>query len=291
MNRLHDGATRRRWATLVSTASLALVVTACGDARELAKARDGARLPGGSTTSKQTTVVPPAPPPRTGACRRLRADDIPPSTNETPTVPCRSRHTALTFFVGRFKPAMLSGSIVSSAAKALADQRCTHRFYAYVGGGKAAKALSLLDVSYYVPSGRQLTRHANWFRCDIISGYDLQRRLYPLPMHVRGILSGGVPDAVRECVTQRFSTPRFAYVPCTRPHLQRAIAVLALGGPHTRFPNVPVQKSRISSWCGRETAAYLGYPSARYFWGYQWLTRQEWNDGNRFGKCFAVTTR
>jgi hypothetical protein len=291
MNRPHDGATRCRWAILVSAPVLALVVTACGNARELSKTGDHALSPDGSATPGQSTTVPPAPPPRTGACRRLRPDDIPPSTNETPTVPCRSRHTALTFFVGRFKPAMLSGPVVSPAAKALANQRCTHKFYAYVGGGKAAAALSLLDIAYYFPSARQLARHASWFRCDVVSGYDLQRRLYPLPAQMRGILSGGVPDDVGECVTQRFGTPGVAYVPCTSRHLQRAIAVLSLGGARARFPSVPVQKSRISSWCGRRTAAYLGYPSARYFWGYQWLTRQEWANGDRLGKCFAVTTR
>jgi hypothetical protein len=186
---------------------------------------------------------------------------------------------------------MLSGPNVSTAGRAFATQRCTHKLYPYVGGGKAANALSLLNVVTFFLSARQLARHANWFRCDVVSGYDLQRRLYPLPAHMRGILAGGVPERVRECVTRRFGTPHVAYVPCARPHLQRAIAVLSLGGPHTRFPSVPGQRRRISAWCGTQTAAYLGYPSARYFWGYQWLTRQEWADGDRFGKCFAVTAR
>jgi Septum formation len=285
-----DAAVRRRWATLASATGLVLVLTACGNAGDLSEAGTSSPSPNAAPkTQRANQLPPPTPPPRTGACRALRPDDIPPTTNTTRTTPCRSRHTAVTFFVGRFKPAMLSGTVPSTAAKTFAATRCLHRFYVYSGGGPAQKALSLLDIAYFFPSARQLGRHANWFRCDVVSGYDLQRVLYPLPAHLRGSLSNGVPDDVRECVTKRFGAPGVAYVPCTRRHVQRAIAVLSLGGPDTPFPSTASQKSRISSWCGRRTAAYLGYPSGRYFWGYQWLSRREWTDGDRFGKCFAVT--
>jgi hypothetical protein len=290
MNRPHHAAARRRWSTLASAAGLALVVTACGNAREISEAGTTSRAPNATTKPQRAAdVPPPAPAPRTGSCRILRPDDIPPSTNDTRTTPCRSRHTAVTFFVGRFRPAMLGGPSLSTVARSFAAKRCLHRFYAYAGGGPAQKAMSLLNVAYFFPSDRQLRRHANWFRCDVVSGYDLQRVLYPLPAHLRGSLSGGIRDDVRECVTKRFGTPGVAYVPCTRRHVQRAIGVLSLGGPHTAFPSTASQKSRISSWCGRQTAAYLGYPSGRYFWGYQWLSRREWADGDRYGKCFAVT--
>jgi hypothetical protein len=284
-----DAAVRRRWATLASAAGLVLVMTACGNAGDLSEAGTSSPAPNAAPKTQRAKELPPAPPPRTGACRALRPDDIPPATNNTRTTPCRNRHTAVTFFVGRFKPAMLSGTVLSTAAKSFAATRCLHRFYVYSGGGPAQQALSLLNIAYFFPSARQLGRHANWFRCDVVSGYDLQRVLYPLPAHVRGSLSGGVRENVRECVSKRFGAPGVKYVPCTRRHVQRAIGVLSLGGPHTAFPSTASQKNRISSWCGRRTAAYLGYPSGRYFWGYQWLSRREWTDGDRYGKCFAVT--
>ncbi len=248
------------------------------------------------TPTATTTTPNPAPAPANLACRVLKKGDIPRDSNNDPTVPCRSSHTAQTFYVGRW-PARLFKPPVTSAdpqLKSYAIRHCTRAFNAFVGGSPLDRQTTLLTWAFFVPAPSELLRQSNWFRCDVISGWTLAGHLYSLPTSMHGILDSGVPDDVRTCFTRLFvnngtKKDPGRYVPCTMPHAQRAIAALQLGGKSDPFPSVKSQESRLNAWCGPKVQAYLGNPSS-YKWGYSFVTRKKWRSGDRFGTCYAVTS-
>jgi hypothetical protein len=218
--------------------------------------------------------------------------DIPPSSNNTGARSCMRRHTAVTYFVGRFRPAVLTGP--RAAMSALANRRCRHEFTTYLGGGEALQSMSLLTYAYFYPTARQRAAKSSWFRCDVISGYALQNRLYALPDPLRGILRNGVPDSVRTCYTRTFigrDNPKHdgAWVPCTKRHAQRTIAALRLGGPSTRYLGSDKLRVEVSAWCKPKALVFLGSPTS-FSWGYSWPSRSQWSRGHRFATCLAVTT-
>jgi hypothetical protein len=288
--------TTRRWlAVAAGLAGLCFVLSACGTAAQVASA-DRSSTPQQSTkplpSSRGSTAKRPAAP-RAGACRTMVPTDIPPPSNNTPTKPCSKRHTAVTYFVGTFRPALLTGPRATMSA--FANQRCRYEFTQYLGGGQAAQSMSLLTYAYFYPAARQRAAKSNWFRCDAISGYALQHRLYPLPNPLRGILAKGVPDSVRTCYTRRLvgrsgSMHRGAWVACTARHAQRTIAALRLGDPSTRYLGPTKLRIEVSAWCKPKAQLFLGSP-ANFSWGYSWPSRSEWSRGYRFATCLAVTAR
>jgi Septum formation len=294
MSRRQQRVRRSRLAVAVGLAGVPLVVSACGTATEVASAD---RTSGStSTATRSQPQTPQSSPvkieaPRPGECRTMRPKDIPPASNNTSAKPCSRRHTAVTYFVGKFRASVLDGS--KETLSAVANSRCRHKFASYLHAGPATQSMSLLTYAYFYPTDKQRAAEANWFRCDAISGYVLQRRLYPLPHRLRGILAKAVPDSVRACYTRQFITGqehRGAWVPCTKRHEQRTIAALRLGGPSARYAGSNELRVRVSAWCKPKARVYLHSP-ASYSWGYSWPSRSEWNHGRRHATCLAVTSR
>jgi hypothetical protein len=283
---------------VAAAAGFALVLSGCGTAQHVASAGDSTATKTPQSTGaqpRQTDTPSPArlSPPKVGRCRLLTAKDIPPSGNATRTRPCRQRHTSVTYFVGKLRPALLGGP--RAVVSAFANKRCGHEITAYLGGGVGDRSQTLLTYAYFYPSANQRAANANWFRCDVISGYELQNRLYPLPAKMRGILAHRIPDTVRACYTKPFinngnKRDPGAWVPCTTRHAQRTIAALRLGGARTKYAGFNRLGITVNAWCKPKAQAYLGFPQT-YSWGYNWPDAKEWKRGDRYGRCLAVTSR
>lgn len=227
--------------------------------------------------------------PKVGACRVLTVGDITPSSNETPTVPCRQDHTAVTVAVGSFTAAQVTTrGLADGTLGNEALQRCTSEWRKAIGGNVSSQHTSLLQLAYYLPNQAQLSNGARWFRCDAVLGGQDGLRLQNLPPTVDGILDGTPPESVRACRT----TPDFASghaVPCSEQHVLRAIGTTKLPD-QTTFPGNAALRTASAKGCTRVISRWL---KGRVDGGdaYQWPDRIGWNIlGDHTATCWTVST-
>lgn len=236
------------------------------------------------------------PPPEDGACRLLTTQDIPPPTNDDPTVSCKRPHTSETIHVGHWPREVIDRArdVDDPALGRIVGTRCSRAFRRTVGGGLEQWSTSILSWAWFKPSQRDFAAGANWFRCDLIAGNQTTKRLEPLPRRVEGVLDGSIPNRLRACWTRQFSDVPGAnegqLVSCSHPHVQRAVGVTRIGSEDEPYPGVAAVKQRSSDRCRDQAGAYLGYPSS-WRWGFTWPQRQQWVAGDRHTTCWAVTPR
>ena len=125
-------------------------------------------------------VVPRAP--RAKACYRLTAAQLTKPTNASTPVPCASRHTAQTIYVGSLDTVVDGHSVAvdSATVQKQLSTTCPRKLAAYVGGRPRARDLSRFNVVWYSPTLEQSDQGADWFRCDVIA-FAAQDQLASLP--------------------------------------------------------------------------------------------------------------
>jgi hypothetical protein len=243
-----------------------------------------------ATSTATVTVGPPSarpiPRPARGACYRLTYDEAVAPTSDARPVPCRGTHTTTTYAVGRLDT-VVAGHLLavdSDRAQRQVARTCPRRLGGFLGGDRAALRLSLLRAVWFTPTLEASDAGADWFRCDVVALAGPER-LAPLTGRVRGVL--GRPDAADRwamCGTAGPDAADFRRVLCSAPHAWRAVSVVDLGGP--RYPGPAVARAAGQRPCedaGRERA---GDPLA-FAWGYEWPSREQWEAGMRFGRCWA----
>jgi putative regulator of septum formation len=227
--------------------------------------------------------------PVVGACRVLTAQDIKPSSNNTPTVSCNSAHTAVTISVGGFPPSQVTNARLRSGALGNeALQRCRAAWRKTVGGTVETQHLTVLGLTFYLPDPDQLSRGSRWYRCDLILGGEDGMGLKDLPRHVEGLLVGTVPDSLLACRT----APTFKEgneVACSSPHVLRAVGVAPLPDKPT-YPGTEALKAASAKGCQTVVKQWL---KGRFSSGtaYQWPDKLSWDVlRDRSATCWAVTT-
>ncbi|MGH3355656.1 MAG: septum formation family protein [Nocardioidaceae bacterium] len=239
------------------------------------------------------TAPPPSPDPapRTGICRRLGPDDLRTIVNDDPRVRCRSRHTAVTFHVGRLPKRVTRGATTAgdAAIERAADRVCASRLRPYVGGDRTDRALSMLASTYFLPSSRQFALGARWVRCDLFA-YATPTRVAELPGRMRRILDrDNVSAAFARCSPVSPSHQRFQHVTCDEPHRWRAVDTLVLGRPGERYPGRGTVQGRARERCEGRVRDYLGTDSG-FSYGFEVPRRHAWSGGDRSGFCWARTS-
>lgn len=228
---------------------------------------------------------PPAPP-VVGACYLLTFAQAAQPTTTTAATPCRGRHTAQTFHVGRIDP-IHDGHLLAVDSERVVAQvatSCPARFAEHVGGDTETRRLSRFEPVWFAPTLEQSGNGETWFRCDVIALAG-QQRLMPLPAGTRGILDrDGILDRFGTCGTARPDRPAFVRVACQRPHTWRAVATVDLPGK-ARYGD-PAATRDADGTC-RDIAGSRSDDPLKYEWTFEWPNRELWRSGQKWGWCWV----
>lgn len=237
--------------------------------------------------SRRPSLPPEAAPPAEGACYRLGFDDATQPTSDREPVACDERHTARTYVVGRLDT-VVDGHLLAVDSRVAQEQvqaACPRRLAAFVGGTPRDRRLSRLRPVWFSPTIEQSDLGASWFRCDVVA-LGRGSTLVPLPPRPRGILDrpGGL-DAVGLCGTAAPGAPGFERTICSRPHSWRALTTIDIDGPD-RYPGHAQVRQAGEERCRELVRRASGDPE-RFRYGWEWPTREQWRDGQRYGYCWA----
>jgi hypothetical protein len=239
-----------------------------------------------TTPTAANTPTTPDEPPRMGSCHRLSFRGATAPTDPTDAVPCRSAHTAVTIHVGRLDP-VVDGHLLAIDSAAIQDQlakRCPPRLAAYVGGDRTARRLSRLTVVWFGPTVAESDRGARWYRCDVVAlaGHD---ELAPLARRMRGVLDRpGALDRWGTCGTAAPDARTFERVICAQPHRWRAVDVIGLPAA-ARF--LGRKAGAAANDACKAVASGRAGGALTYSWSFEWPTRDQWTDGQRYGYCWV----
>ncbi|MGN6161261.1 MAG: septum formation family protein [Marmoricola sp.] len=208
------GSRQRGWAILV--AAIAVIATACGG-------------PKAHPAPKPKPTPPPAAP-AVGACRNLTFASAAAASDDTPTVPCTSRHTAITVAVGTLvaKSQVKHLDINAPAVQQLLAVSCPHAVETYTGARAGIFDLSQIQAIPFVPTPTQIARGANWYRCDLVvlaAPNTLARVLGTMHLALK---PARALDRWGTCGNTSPSSASFRRELCSRPQHWRAVSQVSL---------------------------------------------------------------
>ena len=237
-----------------------------------------------STSADPSPSAAPAPPrPVKDACHRLTfRQAIAPVVAGT-EVPCRRRHTAETYKIGRLR--LLSGghllAVDSRSVQARVARDCTAELSKHVGGSPRDGRLSMVQAVWFTPSVEDAAAGADWFRCDVVALAGSER-LAPLPRSTRGLATRS--DAFAMCGTTSPDSPDFRRVPCGQRHAWRAVSTVDLSG--RRHPSAEQAARQMDDAC-RTAARSRAEDRIDFAWSQERPSRAQWQAGRRYGICWA----
>ena len=101
---------------------------------------------------------------------------------------------------------------------------------------------------------------------------------------LRNALSEDLPDRYAMCGTAAPDAKDFQRVVCSADHSWRAVSVVTFES--TKYPGPRAARERGQGTCeavGEERAA----DPLDYRWSYEWPTKQQWQAGVTFGRCWV----
>lgn len=284
--------TRRTGPALVGVLLTTLLAGCSGFAPRATSKATSPPTPAPSVSGPTTTgaTAKPPSPPAVGTCRSLSYADISRFSNASRTAPCRKPHTSYTFDVVQLADEIaFSGvRIENDAVQNAAAQACRTSFRRFIGGDSAARALSRLTVTYFVPRQPAFDRGAHWVRCDLVA-LQSASALAPLPRAVHGLLDS--PDALARfgvCSKADPGLPAVGLVMCGQAHAFRAVAALRLGGGDAPYPGETVTRTDGQQRCHDLLDQLLGRGTG-YTYSWTYPAPEDWRAGQRFGYCWQQT--
>jgi hypothetical protein len=222
---------------LISTLTLA---AACSPSGEDAASPSPSPTATSSSPTPEATVDKPS----VGECRLEQAADIPPSTNETPTVPCSEPHTAYTAAVLQLPQ---ETSYAGTAVDHLVGAQCPRAVQRATGLDSKTLTMSILSLSWFVPTDAEQEAGARWVRCDVNAyTYDgnTPDAIYELPG--LPIKDEALPESLRLCFAGELQPTR---VSCSEEHTYRAEAAVRLRTHGDPYPSAAAMRARVTSAC------------------------------------------
>jgi hypothetical protein len=274
---------------LVLLAVAVLALAACDSSDKDQPAAE----PTSSSTPTPTPVVaaPPPPPPVIDACYRLSFDEAIAPTSEEEPVGCDKGHTSQTFAVGRLD-LVANGHLLAVDSAAVQKQvahRCPAQLASYVGATEAQLRLSLLRPVWFTPTMEQSDAGAAWYRCDVIAVTG-DKTVAKLDQDLKGALKK--PEgrsALAMCGTAQPGTKEFSRVLCRDDHTWKAISVIDLADEAKKkgtYPGEAAVKAAGQDAC-QEAARAIASDALDYEWGYEWPTKDQWQAGQTYGRCWS----
>jgi putative regulator of septum formation len=290
---------RSRAATVLAmTTVLALAGCTSGDGGD--PASDDSSSPSASASTPAAAVPAPAPP-AVGVCYRISYDEaVAPSNADTP-VPCTKGHTSQTFAVGELD-LVADGHLLavdSESVRAQVAKRCPRRLAAYVGATPEQLKLSMLRPVWFTPTIEESDAGAGWYRCDVIAVTG-DAKVAKIDRDVsQALAKPAVRDDYAMCGTAQPGAATFSHVLCREDHTWKAISVLDLtdraakgsvkgsvAGQTGGYPGVAAVRKAGQDVCAAAARA-IASDALDYEWGYEWPTKEQWDAGQTFGRCWA----
>ncbi|CAM3799279.1 septum formation family protein [Nocardioides zeicaulis] len=267
--------------SLACTLALLAVLTGCSSA-DPAPAAD---TPAPSTEPSAAEEPPPdpGPRPRLGECHPLSFRQAVTVAGRTEPVPCRRRHTAETYFVGRLDLETDAGHVRrpdSRAAQAQARRACTARLPRHLGRTPRDLRLSMAQAVWFTPTPAHAEAGADWFRCDVVV-VAAPRTLLPLPRRTKGWSDA---PGTAMCATAAPGSKGFRRVICQSQHSWVAVATVDI--PGTRLPKEPAISARMETPC-RDAARSRAGGALDLTWSQESPTPDQWAAGRHYGICWV----
>ncbi len=238
------------------------------------------------TPSAEPSRTPAPAPPEVGGCHRLTLAEATAPVDTTGPVGCRTRHTAVTVAVGRL-PLLASGHLLAVDSRQVRQRvadACPPSLLRRAGGDETTRRLSRLRVVWFTPSLEQADAGADRYRCDLVAVRD-EDRLLPLPARVTGLLDRPRSlDTFGTCGTAAPDARGFRRIACADPHRWRAVDTVDL--PRAARHLDPAVTRRGKAAC-EDVAAARADGELRYSWAFEWPTRAQWREGQRWGWCWV----
>ncbi len=267
-----------RFSAYAAAASLAGLLTACGTTSAQPQ----------PTPSPSPTQRTPAPAPAKGSCYRLSyTEAIAPTTVSAP-VPCRSKHTSVTFKVGTFTPFVEGHAVAvdSTAVQQHIAKACHAALPAWVGGEASDLRLSQVRTVWFSPSLSDSELGATWFRCDLVA-VKAPQTLANLPRgKSRGLLNAGVANYA-SCATGEPGGAGTTVVMCSQPHTWVAASTYDFDKA-TRY--LGKQAAQAASQACKTIAADRASDPLDYRYSFQWPSQAAWETGQRYGICWSQSS-
>jgi len=227
--------------------------------------------------------------PAAGKCRKVAPKDLENTANASRIVECTQPHTAETFHVEELPDEFDNDSYTSSEVATYAARTCAPKFAVFLGADESLSMRSVIGWVWFRPSEAAWKAGARWIRCDAVGGNAASESLLELPPTVAGLFKQGPQEEWLACVNAPSVTdaPR---VPCSKPHLWRAVTTIKLGNTDDDYPGDKQVADRTQDFCSGSVSAWLGYPQDFDF-GYTWFGTAAWKAGNRRSVCWARTSK
>jgi hypothetical protein len=243
-----------------------------------------------STSPSAAAPAPPPPAPTLGACYRLSYDEAIAPTNQDLPVSCDKPHTSQTFAVGRLD-LVTNGHLLavdSEAVRAEVAHRCPAQLARYVGATDEQLRLTLLRPVWFTPTIEQSDAGAAWYRCDVIAVTG-DKQVAKIDHNVFRALKK--PEARAEfavCGTAQPGTASFSRVLCREDHSWKAISVIDLAkrSDDGAYPGPDVVQDAGQDLCA-DAARAIASDALDYEWGYEWPTKDQWQAGQTYGRCWS----
>ncbi|HWJ67488.1 MAG TPA: septum formation family protein [Nocardioides sp.] len=246
---------------------------------------NGGTTPPTPGASQTPAGAPPAAPAR-GACYPLPFETAVAPTSEVEPVACRKAHTSETVSVGTID-ALVDGHLLavdSDRVQAQVATACPQALRRYVGGTLEQLRLSMIRPVWFTPTVEESDAGADWYRCDavLLAGTS---KLAELTTSLKGVLGRARGrDRYAMCGTAAPDAKSFQRVLCTARHSWRAIDVVVFRDG--AYPGEKRVRAAGRSQC-EDAAADVAEDPLAFEWGYEWPTKEQWEMGQAFGRCWA----
>lgn len=233
----------------------------------------------------QSAAAEPPAGPADDACYLIDYDSaVSPTSDAAPTA-CTARHTSETFRVGEVD-AVVDGHLLAVDSEHVRDavaSRCRAALGRFVRGSERQLRLSMIRPVWFTPTLEQSDAGAAWYRCDavVLAGTET---LVDLTSSLRRALADGVPERFAMCGSSAPDAKAFERVRCSERHRWRAVDVITFDT--TTYPGAKAAQSAGRARC-EDAAAQRAEDPLTFEWGYEWPTREQWEMGQTFGRCWA----
>lgn len=247
-------------------------------------ADDASPSPESLASPTESTPPPdPGPRPRVGECHLLSFGQAVDVVGRTEPVPCKRRHTAETYFVGRLQLETKAGHVRrvdSRAAQRQARSTCSARLPQHLGRTPRELRLTMAQSVWFTPSPERAEAGADWFRCDLVV-VAAPQRLLVLPRVTKG---WGDAPVVAMCATAAPGTKAFKRVGCGARHAWEAVSTVDI--PGKKLPTKAEVAERMEGPCGDAARSRADDP-LDFTWSQESPTKEQWEAGQRYGICWV----
>lgn len=270
--------TTRRLLAAALALGLSATLAACGG--------DEPEKPDTKPTATQTPAAEPPAAPKVGACYQLPFETAVAPTSESKPVDCAREHTSETVAVGTID-ALVDGHLLAVDSDHVQSQvasACPQALTAYVGGNLEQLRLSMIRPVWFTPTVEDSDAGADWYRCDavVLAGTSTLAELTTGLKGVLGKAKGRSQYAM--CGTAAPDAKDFERVLCSAKHSWKAIDVVVF--KQGAYPGEKKVRAAGRTRC-EDAAADVADDPLTFEWGYEWPTKEQWDMGQAFGRCWA----